>query len=38
MTQDLTAQALWRAVRSKRPAPSLIHHSTVGRNTALTIT
>ena len=26
MTQDLTAQALWRAVRSKRPAPGLIHH------------
>ena len=27
MTQDLTAQALWRAVRRKRPAPGLIHHS-----------
>lgn len=26
MTQELTAQALWRAVRSKRPAPGLIHH------------
>lgn len=30
MTQDLTAQALWRAVRSKRPAPGLIHHSDRG--------
>lgn len=27
MTQDLTEQALWRAVRSERPAPGLIHHS-----------
>ena len=30
MTQDLTAQALWRAVRSKRPALGLIHHSDRG--------
>lgn len=30
MTQDLTAQALWRAVRHKRPAPGLIHHSDRG--------
>jgi putative transposase len=30
MTQDLTAQALWRAVRSKRLAPGLIHHSDRG--------
>jgi len=30
MTQDLTAQALWRAVRNKRPAPGLIHHSVRG--------
>lgn len=30
MTQDLTAQALWRPVRSKRPAPGLIHHSDRG--------
>ncbi|QYF93575.1 IS3 family transposase [Massilia sp. PAMC28688] len=30
MTQDLTAQALWRAVRSKRPAAGLIHHSDRG--------
>jgi len=30
MTQDLTAQALWRAVRSKRPAPGLIRHSDRG--------
>ena len=30
MTQDLTAQALWRAVRSKRPPPGLIHHSDRG--------
>lgn len=30
MTQDLTTQALWRAVRSKRPAPGLIHHSDRG--------
>ena len=30
MTQDLTAQALWRAVRSKRPGPGLIHHSDRG--------
>ncbi len=27
MTQELTAQALWRAVRSKRPAQGLILHS-----------
>lgn len=30
MTQDLTAQALWRAVRNKRPPPGLIHHSDRG--------
>jgi transposase InsO family protein len=30
MTQDLTAQALWRAVRNKRPAAGLIHHSDRG--------
>lgn len=30
MTQELTAQALWRAVRSKRPPPGLIHHSDRG--------
>lgn len=30
MTQQLTAQALWRAVRNKRPAPGLIHHSDRG--------
>jgi len=30
MTQDLAAQALWRAVRNKRPAPGLIHHSDRG--------
>lgn len=30
MTQDLTAQALWRAVANKRPAPGLIHHSDRG--------
>ena len=30
MTQDLTAQALWRAVRNKRPVPGLIHHSDRG--------
>jgi len=30
MTQGLTAQALWRAVRNKRPAPGLIHHSDRG--------
>jgi len=30
MTQDLTAQALWRAVANKRPIPGLIHHSDRG--------
>ena len=30
MTQELTAQALWRAVRSKRPQHGLIHHSDRG--------
>lgn len=30
MTQALTAQALWKAVRNKRPAPGLIHHSDRG--------
>jgi putative transposase len=30
MTQTLTAQALWNAVRNKRPAPSLIYHSDRG--------
>jgi putative transposase len=30
MTQGLTAQALWRAVRNKRPAPGTIHHSDRG--------
>jgi len=30
MTQGLTAQARWRAVRSKRPQPGLIHHSDRG--------
>jgi len=30
MTQDLTAQALWRAIANKRPAPGLIHHSDRG--------
>ena len=30
MTQELTAQALWRAVRNKRPKPGLIHHSDRG--------
>jgi transposase InsO family protein len=30
MTQDLTTQALWRAVRNKRPAIGLIHHSDRG--------
>lgn len=30
MTQELTAQALWRAVRNKRPVTGLIHHSDRG--------
>jgi putative transposase len=30
MTQDLVTQALFRAVRAKRPAPGLIHHSDRG--------
>lgn len=30
MTQNLTAQALWRAVRGKRPTAGLIHHSDRG--------
>ncbi|PQV47673.1 helix-turn-helix protein [Paraburkholderia sp. BL21I4N1] len=30
MTQGLTAQALWRAVRNKRPEKGLIHHSDRG--------
>jgi putative transposase len=30
MTQALTVQALWRAVRNKRPQPGLIHHSDRG--------
>lgn len=30
MTQGLTAQALWRGVRHKRPAMGLIHHSDRG--------
>jgi len=30
MTQELTTQALWRAVSHKRPAPGLIHHSDRG--------
>lgn len=30
MTQGLTATALWRAMRNKRPAPGLIHHSDRG--------
>jgi len=30
MTQELTAQAPWRAVRNKRPAPGLILHSDRG--------
>jgi transposase InsO family protein len=30
MTQALTAQALWKAARNKRPAPGLIHHSDRG--------
>ena len=30
MTQALTAQALWRAVRNKRPPPGLVHHSDRG--------
>lgn len=30
MTQELAAQALWKAVRNKRPAPSLILHSDRG--------
>jgi transposase InsO family protein len=34
MTQDLTAQALWRAVANKRPVPGLIHHSDRGSHNA----
>ena len=30
MTQGLTATALWRVVRNKRPTPGLIHHSDRG--------
>ena len=30
MTQELTAQALFRAVQNKRPGPGLIHHSDSG--------
>ena len=30
MTQALTAQALWHAVRNKRPQAGLIHHSDRG--------
>jgi putative transposase len=30
MTQTLTATALWKAVRNKRPAAELIHHSDRG--------
>jgi len=30
MTQELTVQALWRAMRNKRPASGLIHHSDRG--------
>ena len=30
MTQTLTAQALWKTVCNKRPAPRLIHHSDRG--------
>jgi|SRR5471032_1182015 len=30
MTQDLREQVLWRAVRNKRPAPELVHHSDRG--------
>jgi transposase InsO family protein len=30
MTQDLTARALWHAVRNKRPPAGLIHHSDRG--------
>jgi transposase InsO family protein len=30
MTQELTAQALFRAVQQKRPTPGLIHHSDRG--------
>ena len=30
MTQTLTATALWKAMRNKRPAPGLIHHSDRG--------
>jgi hypothetical protein len=37
MTQALTAQALWRAVRNKRPAPGLIHHSVEANIVPMTI-
>lgn len=30
MTQELVGQALWRAIRSQRPAAGLIHHSDRG--------